>query len=128
MDEHHDHEALINGFYEEQEEIFEESDQAVYAFLDDDSRVCNQKFAEKLGYASSDEWMNVDVKGSFPDAFVESKSQKTLVTAYQRAMEQKVGSTVPVTWKKKSGGTVNSMVTLVPVAYDGHVLALHFIS
>jgi len=39
-----------------------------------------------------------------------------------------IGSTIDLTWKKKSGGTVDSTVILVPVAYDGHLFALHFLS
>lgn len=128
MDQHDDHADLIHGFYHEQKEIFDSSDQGIYAFLDDDSRVCNGKFADMLGYASPKEWAAVDAPGGFPDAFVAEKSQHALVDAYQHAMENGVGSTIEVTWKKKSGGTVDSTVILVPVVYQGHMLALHFIS
>jgi hypothetical protein len=33
-----------------------------------------------------------------------------------------------VTWKKKNGGTVNTTVILVPMAYAGHLFAVHFVS
>src|SRR3989338_8042917 len=128
MDTHEHHAELVKGFFEEQKQIFDSSDQAIYAFLDDDCRVCNNKFATLLGYASPDEWFKVDVKGSFPGAFVDSKSQETLVTAYQNAMEKMVGSTFKVTWKKESGETVDTTVTLVPIAYKGHIFAFHFVS
>jgi hypothetical protein len=39
-----------------------------------------------------------------------------------------VGSTIEVTWKKNNGQTVDTNVILVPVAYDGHLFALHFLS
>lgn len=128
MAEHKNHSELVSGFLDEQKEIFESSIQGVYVFLDDDSRICNNKFSTLLGYKSPDEWLRVDVKGSFPNAFVENKSQETLVTAYQNAMEKMAGSTFKVTWLKKSGGTVDTTVTLVPIAYQGHIFALHFVS
>jgi len=53
---------------------------------------------------------------------------ESLVTAYRNATERMIGSTIEVTWKKKSGGTVDSTVILVPVAYHGHLFALHFLS
>ncbi len=75
MDQHAHHAELVEGFYNEQKEIFETSGQGMYAFLDDDCRVCNNKFAEMLGYSSPEEWFKVDVNGFFPDAFVDPKSQ-----------------------------------------------------
>lgn len=125
---HDDHADLISNFYKEQKEIFESSHQGMYAFLDDDSRVCNAKFAKMLGYTSPKEWSDVDVDGSFPDAFIAEKSQEALVEAYQNAMENGVSSSLQVSWKKKSGGSVNTTVMLVPIMYKGHLLALHFIS
>ena len=65
---------------------------------------------------------------NFPEAFVSSKSRKTLVTAYQKAMEQHVGSSIDVTWKRKDGKDVASNVILVPYSYEGHLMALHFIT
>lgn len=128
MDKHEHHAELVGGFFKEQKLIFDSSSQAMYAFLDDDCRVSNQKFATLLGYLSPEEWFKVDVQGSFPDVFVDSKSQQTLVTAYQNAMEKMMGATIKVTWKKKSGETVDTTVILVPVAYQGHTFALHFVS
>lgn len=128
MDNHNNHKELVGGFLKEQKEIFESSSQGIYAFLDDDFKVCNKNFATLLGYESPDEWSQVDVKGSFLGAFVDDKSQETLVNAYQNAMEKMTGSTFKVTWKKKNGETVDTTVTLVPVAYQGHIFALHFVS
>lgn len=128
MNHHDDHADVIHGFYAEQKQVFDSSDQGMYAFLDNDNRVCNGKFATMLGYATAKEWSSVNVQESFPDAFVAQKSQQDLVDTYQNAMENGVGSTFDVTWKKKSGGSVDTTVILVPVMYQGHTLALHFIS
>lgn len=128
MDQHNHHGELVNGFLKEQKQIFDSSDNGIYVFLDDDCRACNHKFATLLGYTSPEEWFKVNVQGSFPDAFVDSKSQQTLVTAYQNAMEKMTGSTIKVTWKKKSGGTIDTTVILVPIVYQNHTFALHFVS
>ena len=63
-----------------------------------------------------------------PEVFVSSKSRKTLVTAYQKAMEEQIGSTINVTWKRKDGKDVSSEVILVPYSHGGHLMALHFIT
>ncbi|MBI5127318.1 PAS domain-containing protein [Candidatus Roizmanbacteria bacterium] len=128
MHNHNDHSDLVKGFVESQKEVFDSSDQAMYVFLDDDSRACNEKFAQLLGYSSADEWMKVDVKGAFPSVFVDGKSQETLVSSYQKVMEKKTASSFKVTWKKKTGGTVDTTVILIPVVYQDHLFALHFVS
>lgn len=125
MNHHHNHSELLQGFFREQQHIFESSSQAIYAFLDDDNIVCNEKFATLLGYSSPAEWASVE--GHFTEAFVDAKSGQTLVSAYQNAMEKLEGATIKVTWKKKSGDTINTIVILVPIAYQGHVFALHFV-
>lgn len=126
MAAHHAHEPLVKGLYGQLQEIFERSDQAMYLYLDDVHKVCNQRFADLLGFKSPNEWASV--ADPFPMVFVAPKSREILVTAYQNAMEHYVGSTINVTWQRKSGGTVDSKVILIPVAYEGHLLALHYIS
>ena len=120
------HDALIKDFVAEFNDIFEHSDQSVYVYLDDTNKACNGKFATLLGYASAEEWAAVSTP--FPPTFVGDKSQHDLVTAYQAAMEKKIASTVPIYWKKKSGETVATSVILVPVVFQGHLLALHFVT
>lgn len=127
MDEHQHHGELLNSFFKEQKLIFDSSSQAMYAFLDDGCIVCNEKFATLLGYSSPDEWAKVPE--TFTTAFVDdAKSRQKIATAYQNAMQKKEGATVNVTWKKKSGGTVETTVILVPISHKGHLFALHFIS
>jgi hypothetical protein len=43
-------------------------------------------------------------------------------------MEKLIPANIKVTWKKKTGGTVATSVVLVPIEYDDHLFALHFIS
>jgi len=126
MNEHQPHEELIRGISEQMKSILESSEQGVYIYLDDTHKVCNKKLASLLGYRSPDEWARVE--GSFPEVLVDERSRETLVTAYRKAMEKMVASTIELTWKKRSGGTVDTTVVLVPIAYGGRLLALHFVS
>jgi PAS domain-containing protein len=126
MNEHQHHEELIRGISEQMKSILESSEQGVYLYLDDIHKVCNKKLASLLGYRSPDEWARVE--DSFPEVLVDERSRETLVNAYRKAMEKMVASTIELTWKKRSGGTVDTTVVLVPVAYSGHLIALHFVS
>jgi hypothetical protein len=43
-------------------------------------------------------------------------------------METGVGSTFQVVWKTKTGQTVDTTVILVPIEFENHRIALHFVS
>ena len=122
------HEELIKGIFEQLKDIFDSSEQAVYLYLDDAHNACNKNFAHLLGYKSPDELSRQKGEGAFIDLFVEEKSQGTLISAYQNAMEKKIGSTINVTWKRKDSKPVKTTVILVPISYSGHMFALHFIA
>jgi carbohydrate-binding DOMON domain-containing protein len=120
------HEQLIHGILKQLKAIFEKSEQAIYVYLDDTHKACNKRFSSLLGYKSPAEWAKIDT--SLLGTTVAEKSQDTLVGAYQRAMEKMAGSRINVTWKKKSGGTVNTAVILTPMVFEDHLFALHFVS
>ena len=120
---HHD---LLAELATQLEPVLESSEQAIYMYFDDEHKVCNEKFASLLGYGSAEEW--AQIKGSFPVLFVDANSQDTLISAYQKAMQSMTASTIKVRWKKKSDGTADTMVILVPIAYKGHLFALHFVA
>ncbi len=119
------HEELVNGFHSQLKQIFDSSEQAIYLYLDDTHKVCNKKYATLLGYNSPEEWAKIE---NPLETTVDKTSQQTVVSAYRDAMEKMVGSKIDIKVKKKSGGTVNATVIMVPVAYQGHLFALHFIS
>jgi PAS domain-containing protein len=125
INEHQHHKELIDGISKQMKTILDSSQQAIYIYFDDIHKVCNGKFASLLGYSSPEEWAKAE--DSF-DAFVDQSSQETLVHAYRQAMEKLIASNIKVTWKKKSGGTVATSVVLVPIVYDEHLFALHYIS
>lgn len=104
----------------------DESSQPMYVFLDDRNKWCNQRFASLLGYATPAEWAAVE--DSFTRAFVEPKSQATLVSTYQGAMEKGQAAQIPVTWRRKDGKPAKTDVILVPIERAGHRMALHFVT
>ena len=122
-DQHH--QELIKGIEDQYKEILDSSQQAIYIWLDEECMVCNSKFADLLGYASATELSQT--RGTFLENFVAEPSRAVLADAYNDAMSKKISSTFSLSWKKKSGGTVPSRVTLVPVAFGDHLFALHFI-
>lgn len=126
MHTHQDHDKLMKDVKEHLKSVFEGSKQSMYLFLDDHNKICNENFANLLGYNSPEEWASVNE--SFTDVFVDEDSQENLVSAYQNAMENLVGSKVSVEWKKKDGDKVETDVILVPFLFKDHLFALHFIN
>lgn len=119
------HKELVDGFYNQLKEIFDSSEQAIYLYLDDNHKVCNKKFAQMQGFSSPEEWAKVD---NPLEVGVEKSSQDVIVSAYKNAMEKLIASKINVELKTKTGRIFNASVIMVPVAYQGHLFALHFIS
>jgi hypothetical protein len=126
LGEEEHHAEIIDGATAQLQPLFDHSSQAIYLYLDDHHKSCNKSFSKLLGYSSPSAWAGV--KTSFPETFVAKKSQRTLVSAYKEAMEKGTGSVNDVTWKKKNGSEVKSRTILVPLTFEGHALALHFIT
>jgi PAS domain S-box-containing protein len=121
-DEHHQH--LIKELTEQLEPIFSNSPQAVYLYLDDTHKMCNQKFSDMLGYKSIEEW----VSNETPVADVSEEDQPKIIEAYGSASENYEASEVLVTIVKKDGTRLKTKVIMAPITYKGEVFVLHFIS
>ena len=119
------HEELVRGLKDQLKEIFDSSEQAIYLYLDDSHKACNKRFAEMQGYDSPEEWEKVE---NPLEVGVDKMSQDTLVSAYRNATEKFVASKIDVKLKKKAGGAFDASIIMVPIAYQGHMFALHFIS
>ena len=125
-EEHKHHEELVSGLYEQLRPVMEHSGQGMYLYLDDTHNVFNDKMAKMLGYSSGAE-MKKNAKDSPLHAFIDVKSHKTVVNAFMNAMEKMTGSTISVTFKKKSGSKITKKMILIPISYHGHLFALHFL-
>ena len=125
MEEQQHHEELIRGITEQLKPILEKSPQAIYVYLDDNHKVCNKKFADLLGYESPKKWAEIDA----PLADVVEEDQQAVIKAYENATEKMLASSIEVGLKNiKTGKVVKTQIILVPIAYSGHLFALHFIS
>ena len=124
MDEHEHHEQLIADISEEFKEIFEKSPQGIYIYLDDAHKTCNKKFAKMLGYKSVKEWMDTDT----PVEDVEKTSRDLVINAYFEAMSKGTGASFDMKFKSRKGKSGKAGIILVPISFQGHNFALHFIT
>lgn len=121
-DEHHEH--LVRELAEQLNPVFSNSPQAIYLYLDDVHKICNQKFVDMLGYGSIDEW----VSNESPVGDVSEEDQPKLIEAYGEASENYKASTTSVTIVKKDDTRIKTKVIMTPISYKGEVFVLHFIS
>src|SRR3989338_318874 len=121
-DEHHEH--LIKEVEELFEPILSNSPQAIYIYLDDAHKICNQKFADLLGYKSIAEW----VANETPVDDVVESDQNKVIEAYGNASEKYEASTLSVAIKTKGGSQVDVDIIMTPFTYKNEVFVVHFIS
>ncbi len=118
------HEDIIGGISAQLKDVLDGSEQAVYIYMDDNHNLCNRKFARMLGFGSPGEF--AALKDPLA-ATVSEKSQKAVVDAYTTAVERKSATAMKATLKHRSGRTFEAELIMVPIAYQGHTLALHFL-
>ena len=121
-DEHHVH--LVKELADQLEPVFLHSPQAVYLYLDDIHKICNQKFADMLGYSSIEEWVNNDT----PVGDVTEEDQPNVIKAYGNASENFMASEISATVVKKDGVRLKTKIIMAPITYQEEVFVLHFIS
>jgi hypothetical protein len=119
------HEELVKGLYDQMKPILDESEQPIFIYLDDNHKACNNNFSSMLGFKSPQEWAE---KQGFLEVYVTEKSREKLSTAYWKAMEKKVASTIPMTWMKKDGTAIESTIILIPMFFEGHMFSVHFVT
>ncbi len=120
-----DYDSVIAGIAEQLHVVLSGSPQGIYIYLDDEHKVCNERFAEMLGYSSPADW---DRPVPFTEQYVVEESHHALVSTYMHAMQHQAAASIDVTWKTLGGEPVPSSVLLVPIAYGGELMALHFVT
>lgn len=121
-DKHHEH--LVKELTEQLEPVFSNSPQGIYLYLDDEHKSCNKKFADMLGYKSTQEW----VDNEFPISDVAEEDQEKGIQAYMNASRKLIASTLSGTLIRKDGKKIKTEITMVPITYRNEVFVLHFIS
>ena len=125
MTQEQHHEELVNGITAQLKPMMDKSPQAIYVYLDDTHKACNKKFADLLGYKSAKEWADTEA----PLADVAEEDQERVISAYEDVSEKMLASSLDVRFVNvKTEKPVKTNVIMVPVAYDGHIFALHFIT
>lgn len=121
-DAHHEH--LIKEVAEIYEPILSSSTQAIYIYLDDQHKICNQKFADLMGYSSINEWVDNET----PISDIVTTDQEAVIEAYGKAVEEMSGSFISATAATKSGSEIDLDIIMVPFTYKNEVFAIHFIT
>ncbi len=121
-DIHHEH--LVNELTEQLEPLFSNSPQGIYLYLDDEHKSCNKKFADMLGYKSTQEW----VENEFPISDVAEEDQEKGIEAYMNASRKLIASKISGTLVRKDGKRIKAEVIMAPITYKSEVFVLHFIS
>lgn len=122
--EHHD-QQFLTGLYNQMKKILDSSGQPVFIYLDDTQKLCNQRFAEFLGYSSPHEWSKTP---GFLEVFVADEvSKNSFMNAYWSAINNMNASSVELTWRRKDGRKIKSTMVILPMVYEGNILSVHFI-
>jgi nitrogenase molybdenum-iron protein alpha/beta subunit len=125
MAEEHHHEELVSGIAGQLELILKKSKQAIYIYLDDVHKVCNENFANLLGYKSTKEWADNEA----PLADVVEEDQKAVISAYQKAVEKFMADSLDVSMRNvKNNKLVRTRMIVAPMAYQGHIFTIHFLN
>ena len=119
-----DHAQLVKGIAEQFKAVLEESPQAVYFYLDDSHKVCNKVFSDLLGYASPQEWADMEA----PLADVVEADRAAVVRAYKAAVGKFKTATMSVSFHNTATHrTLKRQMTVVPVPFKGNIFSAHFI-
>lgn len=121
-DAHHEH--LIQEIAKQFAPILENSPQGIYIYLDDTHKICNERFAKMLGYASVQEW----VDNEFPIEDVVKEDQEKGIDAYMKASQKFQSSVIDATWVKKDGTEIKTETIMAPLAHNGEIFVIHFIT
>lgn len=120
--EHHEH--IVKELADQLEPIFSNSPQAIYLYLDDVHKICNQKFVDMLKYSSIEEW----VANENPVGDVTEADQPKVIQAYGEASQSFKASTIVASVVTKKGTKIKTKIIMVPITYSDEVFVLHFIT
>ena len=121
-DIHHTH--LVKEVAEMLKPILSKSPQAIYVYLDDQHKICNQKFARLLAYKSVAQW----VDNEYPIDDVVQEEQEKGIKAYMNASRKLEASSLSTTWVTKKGKKIKTNLIMAPITYKKEVFVIHFIS
>jgi PAS domain S-box-containing protein len=116
--------SLFQQFAEEFRAIMEQSPDGVYLWLDETHKVCNERLARLFGY-TVEEWC---ATAPFLDNFVAEADRDLYAWNYHHRV---AALAYPVTFRfqgrRKDGSVFAAETDMVPVSWQGHAVAYHFV-
>jgi PAS domain S-box-containing protein len=119
------HEVATKELAEHLQPLFDASPDGVYVWLDEEHWICNQRFAELLGYDSPDELNDTP---HFLQRMVHEDDQQHFSWSYwNRVQALAFPTTFRLRGTRKDGSTFQAETDMIPLTYGGHTFAYHFV-
>jgi PAS domain-containing protein len=116
---------VLSDLYKQLRKVLDSAEQPTLIYLDDKHKVCNQKFAEMLGYDSPHGCSDTP---NFLELLVDDEaSRNAFMEAYWLAINNMNAVGLEVTWRKKDNSKLKTSVVMVPMEYEGHILLVQFV-
>jgi PAS domain S-box-containing protein len=119
------HEVATKELAEHLQPLFDASPDGMYVWLDEEHWVCNQRFADLLGYDSPDELNDTP---NFLQRMVHEDDQQHFSWNYWNRVQ---ALAFPATFRfratRKDGSTFQAETDMIPLTYGGHTFAYHFV-
>ena len=119
------HEVATKELAEHLQPLFDASTDGMYVWLDEEHWICNQRFADLLGYDSPDE-LNDTPK--FLQRMVHEDDQQHFSWNYWNRVQ---ALAFPTTFRfrgtRKDGSAFQAETDMIPFTYGGHTFAYHFV-
>jgi PAS domain S-box-containing protein len=119
------HEVATKELAEHLRPLFESSPDGVYVWLDEEHWICNQRFAELLGYDSPDDlndtphllqrWVREEDQGQFSWSY------------WNRVQTLSFPTTLRFRGIRKDGSEGRVETDMIPLTFGGHTFAYHFV-
>jgi len=116
---------VISDLYKQLRKVLNAAEQPILIYLNDKHKVCNQQFADMLGYESPHE---LSATAGFLELLVDDEaSRNAFMEAYWVAINNMNAVGLDVVWRRKDGAKLNTSTVMVPMEYEGHILLVQFI-
>lgn len=118
------HEEVIDALGRQLAPVLENSPDGVYLWLDEIHKTCNERLARMFGW-SVEEWRATN---SFLDTFVAEEDRAQFLWNYRNSV---AALSNPVMFRfrarRKDGSTFEAETVMIPLSYEGHAIAYHFV-
>jgi PAS domain-containing protein len=116
---------VLSDLYKQLRKVLNVAEQPILIYLDDKHKVCNQQFADMLGFESPH---GCSGTSGFLESLVDDEaSRNAFMEAYWLAINNMNAVGLEVTWRKKDGSKLKTSIIMVPMEYEGHILLVQFV-